>query len=203
MCKVPPGVLVLRSVERPIHSFSFYLLCGRSLLMPLKGTTFVSHTLKLQCKPTQITGGKQNRRESAVPWHPSAVWYTGWLWADGCHLTWQYSSSLESFGAFSQKDKIYMILEREGDCLTYGLEFSLPFKSSLTCNIDSSFKRWKKRWRTRENKVKNNLNYHIISELQWLPWWGRWPTTLFDSSMCCQGPGPEIRSRGLWSTCRE
>lgn len=83
-----------------------------------------------------------------------------------CHLTWQCSSSLESFGAFSQKDKIYMILEREGDCLTYGLEFSLPFKSSLTCNIDSSFKRWKKRWRTRENKVKNNLNYHIGSELQ-------------------------------------
>lgn len=37
-----------------------------------------------------------------------------------------------------------MVLEREGDCLNYRLEFSLPFKSFLT-----SFKRWEKRWRTK------------------------------------------------------
>lgn len=60
MCRVPPGMMVLRTVERPINSSSFYLLRGKSLLMTLKGTIFVSHTLQLQWKPTQVTGGKQN-----------------------------------------------------------------------------------------------------------------------------------------------
>lgn len=62
-----------------------------------------------------------------------------------------------------------MKLEREGDFLTYRLGFSLSFKSFLTCNIDTSFRRGKKRWRTSKNKVKNNPNYHIGSERQGLP----------------------------------
>lgn len=166
----------------------------------------VSHSAAAVEAHTSYWGKAEQCRESAMPWYPTAVWCTGSLWAERglcCHLTWQCSSSLESFGAFNKKIKFYMIVEREGDFLTYRLEFSLPFKSNLTCSIDTSFKRWEKRWRTSENKVKNNPHCHIGSEWQWLPSWERWPSTWFDCSMCCQGPGPLIRTRALWSTCRE
>lgn len=66
MCQVPPGVSVLMSVERPTGSFSFYSLHRRSLMMALKSTAFVSHTLKLQCKSTQVTGGRQNTGERVL-----------------------------------------------------------------------------------------------------------------------------------------
>lgn len=119
--KVPPQVQT-----EPIHSFSFYLLCGRSLLMTPWVTTFVHRALKLQWKPVQITGGNNtSRRENAVNWQPNVIIHFAACVRDGCEhkvgdviilpgdeaAVW---SPLEPGELrLYWKDKSYMILERE------------------------------------------------------------------------------------------